>query len=200
MQKQCPPHTLVTDPPSAPPVERPHPIKRPHPVKRYPPTPLPPLPQAVWIYTCLIHRFFDEHKKDYFVMYAHHVVTIALVAISYSAGYPSLGILVLYVHDVSDIFIDLLKLSNIAKLGNMQGFFLLEITWVGSMVAWAYWRLYHFPRIIYGTLLAPWILYCPMPRLWDGPLGLWVKELPLYVELNALLVILLSMHIYWFYL
>ena len=24
-------------------------------------------------------RFFDERRKDYFVMYAHHVITIALV-------------------------------------------------------------------------------------------------------------------------
>jgi hypothetical protein len=34
---------------------------------------------AVWMYTCFIHRFIDERRKDYFVMYLHHVVTIALV-------------------------------------------------------------------------------------------------------------------------
>jgi hypothetical protein len=35
--------------------------------------------QAIWVYTCIIHRFFDERKRDYFVLYLHHIVTIALV-------------------------------------------------------------------------------------------------------------------------
>ena len=43
-------------------------------------TPFHLLPaQAVWMYTCLKHRFVDERRKDYFVMYLHHIVTIALV-------------------------------------------------------------------------------------------------------------------------
>ena len=31
------------------------------------------------MYTCFIHRFVDERRKDYFVMYLHHIVTITLV-------------------------------------------------------------------------------------------------------------------------
>jgi hypothetical protein len=27
----------------------------------------------------MIHRFFDERRKDYFVLYLHHLATIALV-------------------------------------------------------------------------------------------------------------------------
>ena len=34
---------------------------------------------AVWVYTCVVHRFFDERRKDYFVLYVHHLVTIMLV-------------------------------------------------------------------------------------------------------------------------
>lgn len=34
---------------------------------------------AIWVFTCMIHRFFDERRKDYFVMYIHHVCTIGLV-------------------------------------------------------------------------------------------------------------------------
>ena len=41
-------------------------------------TGFPPF-QAIWVYTCIIHRFIDERRKDYFVMYIHHVITIALV-------------------------------------------------------------------------------------------------------------------------
>ena len=31
------------------------------------------------MYTCYCHVFVNEEQKDYYVMYAHHVVTIGLV-------------------------------------------------------------------------------------------------------------------------
>jgi hypothetical protein len=30
---------------------------------------------AVWMYTCFVHRFVDERRKDYFVMYLHHIAS-----------------------------------------------------------------------------------------------------------------------------
>jgi TLC domain len=41
---------------------------------------------AIWCYTCFVHRFVDVRRKDYYVMYVHHVITIALVTGSASAG------------------------------------------------------------------------------------------------------------------
>jgi len=82
---------------------------------------------AVWMYTCIVHRFVDERRKDYFVMYLHHIVTIALVGLSWAVGYMRIGILVLFVHDVSDIFVDLLKMVNYLKLENRRGLFASEI-------------------------------------------------------------------------
>jgi hypothetical protein len=35
--------------------------------------------QAIWIYTCFIHRFSMERIKDYFMMYLHHLLTIGLI-------------------------------------------------------------------------------------------------------------------------
>jgi hypothetical protein len=37
--------------------------------------------QAVWIYTCFIHRFSMTRIKDYFMMYLHHLVTIGLIGV-----------------------------------------------------------------------------------------------------------------------
>ena len=37
---------------------------------------------AVWVYTCFMHRFVDERKRDYFEMFVHHVATIALVGMT----------------------------------------------------------------------------------------------------------------------
>ena len=38
--------------------------------------------QAIWIYTCYIHRFSMERIKDYFMMFLHHLLTIGLIGTS----------------------------------------------------------------------------------------------------------------------
>ena len=53
--------------------------------------------------------------------YVHHVVTIALVWGSYSYNYVRIGTVVLYLHDLSDIMVDLLKLTNYMKLEGPKG-------------------------------------------------------------------------------
>ena len=71
---------------------------------------------AIWIDTCFSHRFIEERHKDYVMMYLHHIVTIMLVWGSYSYNYLRIGTVVLFVHDSSDIFVDLLKIFNYLKL------------------------------------------------------------------------------------
>lgn len=155
----------------------------------------------MWIYTCIVHRFFDERRKDYFILYVHHIVTIMLVAGSFSGGYLRVGLLVLWVHDVSDVLVDLLKMVNYLKLESFKGFFASEITYVSCVVGWVYWRLYQFPfRVIRGALVDPFYLLAPQPRVDDGLAGFLQVDLPGYNEMNVLLFILLALHIYWFHL
>ena len=71
---------------------------------------------AIWIDTCFSHCFIEERHKDYVMMYLHHIVTIMLVWGSYSYNYLRIGTVVLFVHDSSDIFVDLLKIFNYLKL------------------------------------------------------------------------------------
>lgn len=78
-------------------------------------------------------------------MYVHHLATLFMVMSSYSAGYLRIGLLVLYVHDISDIFIDLLKLANLTNLSGPTSLFLTEITFAATLGSWVYWRLYLFP-------------------------------------------------------
>jgi hypothetical protein len=154
--------------------------------------------QAVWIYTCIVHRFFDERRKDYFVMYVHHIVTIMLVAASLSAGYLRIGLIVLYVHDVSDILVDLLKMLNYLKLEGPRGLFASEIAYVSCVLGWIYWRLYQFPfRVIRGSFLETWQWNAPQPRWGDFFFGFIDTDLPLYLHTNVLLTVLFGLHIYW---
>ena len=48
-------------------------------------------------------------------------MTIALVWGSYSSNYVRIGTVVLYLHDLSDIMVDLLKLTNYMKLEGPKG-------------------------------------------------------------------------------
>jgi hypothetical protein len=103
------------------------------------------LQMAVWIVTCASHRFLEERHKDYFMMYAHHLVTIGLVWSSYSMNYVRVGTVVLLLHDSSDIVADLLKLANYLKLEGSKGLFLVEALFLGNLASWAYTRLYLYP-------------------------------------------------------
>ena len=40
---------------------------------------VPPCLQAIWIYTCYIHRFSMARIKDYYMMFLHHILTIGLI-------------------------------------------------------------------------------------------------------------------------
>lgn len=100
---------------------------------------------AIWTATAIHHRFFDDRKKDYVVMYVHHLATLFMVMTSYSAGYLRIGLLVLYVHDISDIFIDLLKLANLVNFSGPSCFFVTEIIFIATLISWVYWRLFLFP-------------------------------------------------------
>lgn len=103
---------------------------------------------AIWIVTCYSHRFIEEKHKDYFLMYVHHLVTIGLIFGSYLADQTRIGIVVLFIHDISDIPIDCLKLSNYLKLEERKGFFIVEMCYALVMTSWPYMRLYLFPYYV----------------------------------------------------
>lgn len=100
---------------------------------------------AIWMYTAYSHRFVEERRRDYVVMYLHHVVTIALVLFSHLYNQQRIGMLVLFLHDASDITVDLLKLFNYLKLEDRAGFFLVEFIFVANLLSWCYFRLFLYP-------------------------------------------------------
>jgi len=120
---------------------------------------------AVWIYTCFVHRFLDERRKDYFVMYIHHIVTIGLVGMSWQSGYWRIGLIIVYVHDISDIFVDVLKLVNYLKLEGPRGWYASEAAYAACVLSWMYWRLWRLPfRAIRGSFIDAWDVFATYPR------------------------------------
>ena len=51
----------------------------------------------------------------------HHCVTVALVLFSYLNGELAIGVIVLLVHDCSDILLDMMKMANYLKVENTHG-------------------------------------------------------------------------------
>jgi len=106
---------------------------------------------AIWIDTCFSHRFIEERHKDYVMMYVHHLVTILLVLGSYANNYLRVGTVILFLHDSSDVFLDLLKIFNYLKLEGRRGCFIIEFAFLANLLVWAYARLYIFPvRIVWA--------------------------------------------------
>merc|ERR1711934_284682 len=108
----------------------------------------------------------------YFVMFSHHIATIALVSGSFLSGYLRIGILVLFVHDLSDIAVDVLKLANYVRLEGSKGFFVSEIVFVITLIAWFWIRLWIFPgRVIYSALIESriWLVHNGnFPGFWES--------------------------------
>lgn len=168
---------------------------------------------AIWVCTCVSHRFNAEAHmhKDYVPMYVHHLATIALVTIAYVINQSRIGLVVLFVHDVSDIAIDLLKIFNYLRLEGKNGFFLVEIAYASTLAMWGYFRLYYYPIYIIGQGTISTINYFGTIFLPEGarPVLVYIAETlgPQSSEYyyvfytanlaNALLLLLFLLHIWW---
>ena len=62
----------------------------------------------------------------------HHVVTVGLLVYSYYVNLTRIGIMIMLLHDVSDIFLEAAKLSRYCRRQNLSMFFfaLFFASWI----------------------------------------------------------------------
>ncbi|XP_027560254.1 ceramide synthase 1 [Neopelma chrysocephalum] len=106
----------------------------------------------------------------------------------FSRRYHNVGILVLFLHDISDVQLEFTKLNVYFKhRGGVYHRLNDVISNVGCLtfsVSWFWFRLYWFPlKVLYATC------YSSLQS---------VPNIPFYFFFNALLLILTLMNIYWF--
>ncbi|XP_015928113.2 ceramide synthase 1 isoform X2 [Parasteatoda tepidariorum] len=133
--------------------------------------------------------FLDTWRKDSLVMMIHHVLTLALISFSYSLRYHNIGTLVLFTHDICDIFLEFTKLNVYFKIqGNRiikKHELFANISFFCFTVAWYVARLYWYPlRVLYTAT-------SDVQRL--------QLLLPCALLMNSLLWILQLLNIYWFF-
>jgi hypothetical protein len=100
---------------------------------------------AAWLYTSVSHVCWEARRRDYHVMYAHHVTTLALLIGSWALNATRLGAAVVLLHDVSDLPVSAMQLVNAVKLQGRRGWYASETCFALGYVTWIGTRLYLFP-------------------------------------------------------
>ncbi|KAF0713158.1 Aste57867_4488 [Aphanomyces stellatus] len=156
---------------------------------------------AIWIYTAFSCKFLEEIRKDYLVMMTHHFVTIALVTWSYATQFMPIGVLVLLIHDASDIPLDMLKMANYLKLEARKGFFVSEGLFAISIVGWFYSRVYLFPtKLIYSAFWENREACCLPHQAHDLSILFPSPGPPSWLAFIVLLTTLFVLHVWWTFL
>lgn len=162
-----------------------------------------PIPSDVyWLYVSVLGFYIqalfaclcvDEKRKDTEVMVLHHVCTIFLISFSLGMRFWAIGCLVLFCHDICDIFLDLSKIflyiqnrSNCSKACSVMCEIFKTMGFITFVLSWIVFRFHLYPRkAIYA------VAYHSTVVLDGGP--------PVYLFYNFLLISIQLMHIYWFY-
>lgn len=79
----------------------------------------------------LTTQFFDVKRKDFWMMFIHHIASIILLSFSWLFNLYKVGTLVLIIHEVSELFLETAKLFKYcgAKKLSETFFFTFGVSW-----------------------------------------------------------------------
>lgn len=126
----------------------------------------------------VVTQFIDTKRKDFWQMFAHHVVTILLLVLSWACNFHRIGALVLAIHDIADVPMEGAKLAKYCKKQRLADLLFAIFT-----ITWIYTRCYLLPtRVIYYTTYEALSI---------------IPFFPGYYVFNGLLCILQVLHLAW---
>ncbi|EDO49866.1 predicted protein, partial [Nematostella vectensis] len=133
--------------------------------------------------------FMDKWRADSIVMICHHILANALILFSFATRYHNIGVIVLFLHDISDIFLEATKIFlcfNSRPNGPFRMFgFLVNAGFLSFALSWFICRLYLYPhKVLHTTGHSGRRLY---------------EDLPFYFFFNSMLWALFAMNIWWFH-
>ncbi|KAL1021559.1 hypothetical protein UPYG_G00014810 [Umbra pygmaea] len=137
--------------------------------------------ELAFYWSLMFSQFTDIKRKDFLIMFVHHLATITLITFSYCNNMLRAGTLVMCVHDAADIFLELAKLANYAKYQRIcdTAFVMFSIIFfITRLVIYPFW-------VIYSVFVESWEIIGPYQSWW---------------LLNCLLLLLQALHVFWFYL
>ncbi|KAK1269937.1 hypothetical protein QJS04_geneDACA006749 [Acorus gramineus] len=138
-----------------------------------------------YTYSIFALMFWETRRKDFGVSMSHHVGTVFLITMSYIFRFARVGSVVLALHDASDVFLELGKMSKYCgREWLASGSFILFV------LSWIVLRLYIFPlRILVSTSYEVLLKLDKEKHKIEGPIY--------YYFFNTLLIAMFFLHIYW---
>jgi ceramide synthetase len=141
-----------------------------------------------YIYSIPSLFFWETRRKDFLEHAAHHHVTLFLILYSHYVNFMRVGVMVMVLHDVCDIWLEIAKLGNYANSEILStGFFIV------FLMVWISMRLVYFPLWIIRSTM-----YEVISEVADKVPH--IPREPHYSLFNGLLITLFLLHIYWTFL
>ncbi|GJN21442.1 hypothetical protein PR202_gb08914 [Eleusine coracana subsp. coracana] len=137
-----------------------------------------------YTYSIFALMFWETRRSDFGVSMSHHVATVVLIVLSYVFRFARVGSVVLAIHDASDVFLEVGKMSKYSHCD-----WLANIAFLLFVLSWVLLRLTYFPFwILRSTSYEVLLTLDKKKHSFDGPI---------YYVFNSLLFSLLVLHIYW---
>ena len=114
----------------------------------------------------LISQFFDIKRRDFYQLFVHHVTTIILLFASYCMSFYRFGVIILYLHDCADVWLEAAKIANYAKIQKVCDvlfaifgtvFITSRIIFYPTYVAYSY---FHYNTYENGVLMKGLVMLC----------------------------------------
>ncbi|XP_068308246.1 ceramide synthase 1 LOH3-like [Pyrus communis] len=138
-----------------------------------------------YIYSTFALVFWETRRSDFVVSMAHHVATTILIVASYIFKFSRVGSIILALHEGSDVFLEIAKLSKYCGFEILAG-----VAFVTFVLSWTVLRLIYFPFwIIWSTSYEALLKLDKEKHIVDGSIY--------YYLFNTLLICLLICHVYW---
>lgn len=135
---------------------------------------------------------FDPRRSDFNELFLHHFVTIGLVVGSYLFGYVRVGIIVLALHDIGDIFLYGAKALHYMGLAGLDTavFAVFAVTFFVT-------RLVMYSRLVYAISVESLIAVTETPALcgWGTFFEIYFWH---HIAFTVFLSALLVLHTFWF--
>ncbi|KAL6577728.1 ASC1-like protein [Orobanche minor] len=138
-----------------------------------------------YTYSIFALIFWETRRSDFGVSMSHHVATFILIVLSYVLRFARAGSVVLALHDASDVFLEVGKMSKYSGAEAIASF-----SFVLFVLSWVVLRLIYYPFwILWSTSYEVIQMVDKEKHRADGPIY--------YYVFNFLLFSLLVLHIYW---
>ncbi|GFZ21503.1 LAG1 longevity assurance-like protein [Actinidia rufa] len=138
-----------------------------------------------YTYSIFALIFWETRRSDFGVSMSHHVATVILIVLSYILRFARVGSVVLALHDASDIFLEIGKMSKYSGAEALASF-----AFILFVLSWIILRLIYYPFwVLWSTSYEVVLTLDKEKHKVDGPIC--------YYVFNSLLFCLLVLHIYW---